>query len=284
MIFSSRKEQVVRARIFWAYALLLTSVANAEDINTSKLGSDAIPMQQATEYLRLHPAPDYWAISPFYKPQETDSDCSVANVVILINVFRGISYAGGKLVTPKTLLATVKNWTWLSQTREHSEGVTFNEMQDYLQQALKVYGLKDYEIEILRPTEFSPSSLSQVRDLLRKNELSDRDVVLAYFNQGVLTGEWDGPHISPVGAYDEARDRVLIMDVDRQYYVPYWTSITKLLEAMVKPTPSRFGHLSGKSGGLIWVKPRSSEQAPAVVEAPRGPEQESTGSITQPLR
>src|SRR5215217_818250 len=103
----------------------------------------------------------------------------------------------------------------------------------------------------------------------RKNELSDRDIVLGYFNQGVLTGDWDGPHISPVGAYDEARGRVLIMDVDRRYYVPYWTSITNLLNGMIKPTPSRHGHLSGKSGGLIWVKPRSSEQF-APVEAPEG--------------
>ena len=67
---------------------------------------------------------------------------------------------------------------------------------------------------------------------------------------------------------------VLIMDVDRRYYVPYWTSVTKLLESVDKPTPPRFGHLSGKSGGLIWIKPRFSEQsAPVIMEAPRGPEE-----------
>jgi len=270
----------VRAKIFCAHALLLTSVAYAQDISTSKLSSGAIPIQQATEYLRLHPAPDYWAISPFYVPQETDSDCSVANAVIVLNVLRGMGYVGEELVTSKTLLARVNNHTWLSQTREHSEGVTFSEMRVYLQQSLKSYGLQDYEIETLKLSEFSPSRLAVVRNLLRKNEMSDRDVVLAYFNQGVLTGDWDGPHISPIGAYDEATDRVLIMDVDRRYYVPYWTSTTKLAEAMFKPTPSRFGHLSGKSGGLIWVKPQRSEQLAPMVEAPGGSEHE----IGQPLR
>ena len=186
---------------------MLISVATEEDINTPKLSPDAIPIQQATEYLRLHRAPDYWAISPFYIPQETDSDCSVANAVILLNVLRGIRYVGAELVTPKTLLATVKNPTWLSQTREHCEGVTINEMRKHLQQALEAYGLNDYELEILKPTELSASALAQLREILRKNELSDRDVILTYFNQGVLTGDWDGPHISPVGAYDEITDR-----------------------------------------------------------------------------
>lgn len=274
------------ARLLSTCALLLTSIANAEDLNRSHLGSHAIPIQQATEYLRLHPASDYWAISPFYIPQETDSDCSVTNAVIVMNVLRRMRYVGEELVTSETLLAKVNNGTWLSQTREHREGVTFSEMRAYLQQSLKVYGLQDYEIDALELSEVSLITLAQVRDLLRKNELSNRDVAVAYFNQGVLTGDWDGPHISPIGAYDEARDRVLIMDVDRRYYVPYWTSVTKLLEAMVKPTPSRFAHLGGKSGGLIWAKPQSwnQELAPGNVEAPKQPEKESTGSIGQPLR
>jgi Phytochelatin synthase len=39
----------------------------------------------------------------------------------------------------------------------------------------------------------------------------------------VLTGDWDGPHISPIGAYDRDARQVLIMDVDREWYVPYWS-------------------------------------------------------------
>jgi len=53
--------------------------------------------------------------------------------------------------------------------------------------------------------------------MLIENEASDRDIVLVYFNQGVLTGDWDGPHISPIAAYDADHGRVLVMDVDRQW-------------------------------------------------------------------
>ena len=62
--------------------------------------------------------------------------------------------------------------------------------------------------------------------------------MLIYYNQGVVTGDWDGPHISPIAAYDAERRRVLILDVDRQWYGPYWTSDEKLLEAMLRPAPT----------------------------------------------
>jgi hypothetical protein len=48
--------------------------------------------------------------------------------------------------------------------------------------------------------------------------------VLVYFDKGVLTGDWDGPHISPIATYDVDLRHVLIMDVDRQWYIPYWSS------------------------------------------------------------
>ena len=47
------------------------------------------------------------------------------------------------------------------------------------------------------------------------------------------------------------------MDVDREWYVPYWTADTTLLEAMLRPAPVEHGRLAGETGGLIWIKPTS---------------------------
>ena len=77
-------------------------------------------------------------------------------------------------------------------------------------------------------------------------------------SKGVLTGDWDGPHISPIAAYNEETRQVLIMDVDREWYVPYWATDTKLLEAMLRPAPAEHGPLAGETGGLVWIKPASS--------------------------
>jgi hypothetical protein len=56
------------------------------------------------------------------------------------------------------------------------------------------------------------------------------------------------PHISPIGAYDKTNERVLVMDVDREWYEPYWVSDERLLLAMSKKT-ERFGF-----GGYLWIR------------------------------
>ena len=58
-------------------------------------------------------------------------------------------------------------------------------------------------------------------------------------------------HISPIGAYDKTHMRVLIMDVDREWYEPYWVSDERLLLAMSKKT-EKYGF-----GGYLWIKEKS---------------------------
>ena len=94
----------------------------------------------------------------------------------------------------------------------------------------------------------TPETLASLRQALATNEASDQDIVLVYFNQGVLTGDWDGPHISPIAAYDKQTRQVLIMDVDREWYVPYWTTDTKLLEAMAPSGSGRAWPARGRDG------------------------------------
>jgi hypothetical protein len=92
-----------------------------------------------------------------------------------------------------------------------------------------------------------------MRDLLIANEASAKDALLGYFNQGVVTGDWDGPHISLIGASDMKTDRVLILDVDQDWYIPYWTPASVLLEAMLKPTSADHGPLIGETGGFVYI-------------------------------
>ena len=101
----------------------------------------------------------------------------------------------------------------------------------------------------------SATSLAEVRRALAANEASEDDLILIYFNQGVLTGDWEGPHISPSGAYDQRTGQGLVMDVDREWYIPYWSPDEKLLEAMLRPAPPEHGPLAGETGGLVWIKP-----------------------------
>jgi phytochelatin synthase len=223
-----------------------------------KLGPNAVPITQRTAYLRSAPAPDYWTLGPFYEAQRTSSDCSVASVTMAVNFLRGLpARADEPIVTQNRLLAKIADAQWANEVAEGGSGVTFSEFVAIVNRALAAFDLQDYAIEVVRPTDDTAEALADLRRTLTRNEASDEDVVLVYFNQGVITGDWDGPHISPIAAYDEEARQVLIMDVDREWYVPYWTADTTLLQAVLRPAPAEHGPLAGETGGLVWIKPAS---------------------------
>jgi Phytochelatin synthase len=226
-----------------------------------KLGPNAVPILAQTAYLRTAPAPDYWKLNPFYVSQTTSSDCSVASISMAINFMLGLpSGAEDPIVTPTLLLTKVGDTGWVKKIAKSGSGVSFAEFVSVVKGSLATFRLQDHVVEIMRPPNETPDTLAMLRQVLATNEASGRDVVLAYFNQGVLTGDWDGPHISPIAAYDQEAGQVLIMDVDRDWYVPYWTSDTKFLEAMLRPAPAGHGRLAGETGGLVWIRPASSHE------------------------
>jgi hypothetical protein len=255
MVGSSRNH---RRKWAFASALLVSTglavgFASAEDLKP-KFGPDAITIQQSHGYFRDHEAPHYWALSPYYVPQFTDSACSVAAIAMLLNALRGAPpNSVDPLVTQQALLDKVASAQWSKETAQDGAGVTWDEFLADVRAGLAAYGLAA-DIEIMKPRDDSAATLAQVRRLLAANESSDRDIVLAYFNQGVLTGDWDGPHISPIASYDADLGRVLVMDVDRQWYIPYWSSDEKLLSAMLRPAPANMGVLAGQTGGLVRVR------------------------------
>jgi Phytochelatin synthase len=250
-------EVVVMCRLILLLAFLLGVAApTAAFEGKPKLGPDAVPIIQQNTYLRESPAPDYWKLSAFYVPQFTSSACSVASVAMAVNFARGLPAAAEEsIVTQTALLEAVGDKTWTDKGAEGGDGVTFEEFVSVLEDSLRRYGMEDHSLEVIRPTDASAASLAEVRRALAANEASDDDLILMYFNQGVLTGDWDGPHISPIGAYDQDARQVLIMDVDREWYIPYWSSDEKLLEAMLRPAPAEHGPLAGETGGLVWIKP-----------------------------
>ena len=100
----------------------------------------------------------------------------------------------------------------------------------------------------------TPETLASLRQALATNEASDQDIVLVYFNQGVLTGDWDGPHISPIAAYNQETRQVLIMDVDREWYVSYWATDQWPRAMLCAPTAEHDRFAEGP-GDLVWIWP-----------------------------
>ena len=232
-------------------AMAATS-AFAEEAPKPKFGPNATAIIQENTYLRQAAAPDYWNLSSFYISQRGSSDCSLAAITMVVNVLRGLPpNADQEIVTENSLMSTVKDEGWMVKITEDGPGVTFADTETYLRASLDHFGLTGAIVQSVSTTTSDPATLDALRKTLAANETTADNVMLVYFNQGVITGDWDGPHISAIGAYDAANDRVLIMDVDRSWYVPYWTSTETLLEALVKPIAAEHGVLAGGTGGYL---------------------------------
>mgnify|MGYP000025786412 FL=1 len=89
---------------------------------------------------------------------------------------------------------------------------------------------------------------STFRDLIRANLSDSNQRILVNFNRATLNQAGTG-HFSPIAAYDTATDSVLILDVAKFKYPPFWVKTTDLLAAMQTMDPD-----SGKNRGLLILK------------------------------
>lgn len=235
--------------VLWTVCIAV--VAQGQEDTKPKFGPDAVPITRAGDYVRTANAPDYWALSPYYVPQATGSACSLASVTMMLNALRGLpGLASERLITQKQLLDAVGDDHWRAAVAEDGEGISFTELEVYVRRGLDAYGLTA-EVEVFRPQDSSPQTLAELRRILTENEQSEGDIILLAFDQGTLTGDAGYGHIAPLGAYDPATRRVLVMDPDRSWYVPYWSSDIKLLDAMLKPDRA-----DPEGSGLIRVRSR----------------------------
>jgi hypothetical protein len=122
-------------------------------------------------------------------------------------------------------------------------------LEAFTKAAFQFYSTSHFSVEKHEVAAADETTLKVFRALLRENEKNPDDIIVVHFVQDDLTKAKGGPypHISPIGAYDEARGRVLIFDVDREWYEPYWVPVGDLLNAMAHETKP-FGH-----GGYIRV-------------------------------
>jgi len=225
------------------------------DEDAPKLGPNATSLPAETGYLRQNPAPDYWAFSAFVKPQFSTSACSIAAITAAVNGLRGLpTRAEDTVLTQTALLEMLGDATWSGLSAEGGDGVTFDQLTEYTGKTLAALEMADYQVETFKPATADNATIADLRAMLAANESTAEDVLLLYFNQGVITGDWDGPHVSLIGAYNAADDRVLILEVDQEWYIPYWTPVPVLLEAMLKPTSAEHGVLEGETGGFVHVK------------------------------
>jgi hypothetical protein len=217
---------------------LLVPLSFAKPKYGPKIAPRAVPLSQDSSYFRSQNAPDFWALISYSVPQFSGAACSVASVSAVINAARARTAltSNDKLVVQEELLKKVKVADWEKRIRGGTlsppRGVTLESLREVTEGALKAYGISYERVELLRFEGDPKEELRRLETILEENERSTRDFVIANFLQSTMTDDSATGHISPIGAFDRARKRVLVLETDREWYEPYWVSSETLLQGL----------------------------------------------------
>lgn len=198
----------------------------------------AIPLARSSEYFRnpSHPAPDFWALISYYVPQFNGAACSAASVSMVLNAARAQQpqTADQKNISQEDLLNRVETEHWKDRMSLKgylgSHGLSLDRLGKVTEAALKTYGFPKGTVKVVTIPNASEATQAELKKVLLKKRSTD--FILANFNQRIFTDDADVGHIAPVGAYDPDKNRVLILDPDREYYGPYWVSMKTFLQGM----------------------------------------------------
>ena len=217
----------------------------------SKYGKEAITLSLDHAYFKEAEAPDFWALVPFYEGQRSDSACSIASVTMVLNAVlsEDRKYAKDEAASQAGLIREMKNEKWRAAVMQGGAGLSLDQLKEMLTQGLKVSGISDFEVNVVHADSANADLRATLHQDLIENESSNRNFILANFSQGIFTGDVAVGHVAPVGAFDEKRGRVLILDPDRQWYEPYWVSEEVFLKGLLTRD-----NVSAKSRGYLKLK------------------------------
>lgn len=184
---------------------------------------------------------DYWQLSPVFAVQNTQTYCSVASAITVLNampVKKPVepAYAPYAYFTQSNYF-TPEVVKFISPQTVLSQGMTRDEMAETLVR----HGAKTKSI--------AGDALSDeaLRALLQKALGDDGQFVLANYLRATL-GQVGGGHWSVLAAYDAQSDSVLILDVAKYKYAPVWVGISTLQKAL-----ATIDVTSNKARGLVIV-------------------------------
>jgi len=211
------------------------------------------PLSRDHIYIQRNPAPAYWALSPYLLHQHTDCSCSLATATMLLNGARAMDGVAqiGQFVSERGLLERMADPEWEKGiTPPDGGGASLVELRDKLERAVALYALSGWTVEhcIVESDDAATGEAFRAH-LTAMEQAGDRLLAGNYHLATTYGDEWDIGHFSPIGAYDAAADRVLLLDVWKADYEPSWVDRMRLLKGMVPLSP-----LTGTPRGYLVMR------------------------------
>lgn len=211
------------------------------EISKPEVATELSPLSRDHAYIQENPAPAYWALSPYLIHQHTDSSCSLATATMLLNAARAIDGHAriGQFVSERGLLERMADTDWEKEiTPPDGNGLSLVELKDRMIRALALYALTGWQVEHRAVAAADAATAEAFRAELAAMETAGDRLLAGNYHLATTYGDdWDVGHFSPIGAYDAARDRVLLLDVWKADYEPMWVDLTRLLKGMVPVSP-----------------------------------------------
>jgi hypothetical protein len=156
----------------------------------------------------------------------------------------------GQFVSELGLLERMADAEWQKGiTAPDGRGASLVELRDKLERALALYDLTGWSVEHCTVNADDAATGETFRAHLAAMEQGDRLLAGNYHLATTYGDHWDIGHFSPMGAYDAATDRVLLLDVWKADYEPYWVDRMRLLKGMVPISP-----LTGTPRGYLVLR------------------------------
>jgi hypothetical protein len=213
----------------------------------------AIALYSRKGQRRLEQARDAGALDPSilenYEPQLHKAFCGVASGCIVMGALGQSDGEGGKMTQKKFLEGheDIKPLEAVTDLGSLSAGLSLGELTRFLAR----HGLS---VRAVYADELQDDGLARLRQTV-KNVLAERDARKLIVNyHGRTIGTKTGGHFSPVAAYHEASDSVLVLDTAAHKNKPFWIPIKDLYFAMQKKDES-----DGSPRGYVVVDKRPAQ-------------------------
>jgi glutathione gamma-glutamylcysteinyltransferase len=176
------------------------------------------------EALTQNSAAAYIPLTEHFCNQSDPAFCGITTLLMVLNAFAVdpmVRWKGGwRYFGDETVLLSQ---CCLSAEYIRRVGVTMEQ----LQQLAVCHGLR---VQMERPHNNENEFRTHVREYLQQTENPSGMVVVSYARSAL--GQTGEGHFSPLAAYHEASDQVLLLDVARFKYPPYWVPVAELYQAM----------------------------------------------------
>jgi hypothetical protein len=235
------------ARGYVVVAPLDNSVPLVPDYS-AYLAADVKPISTNNIVLPSSSIVSYWAQLPYYQGQINPNASSVGAVTSILNSYRhaqagvweylptfsdGFSY--GQNVHPQTVLSLANLSWWTNYTAQ----ICLQDLPVVIEAAFAGVGAKVHATyyrfnQSQSRTQQKNQLITAIQDALSSSTnrlILDFDRCIALNESSIVPCG----HMSPVAGLDTVNDLVLVLDVYRYDYQPYWIPTNQLLAALVAP-------------------------------------------------